>query len=196
MDDVEFRSGQHVTIEIDGEKFDAIFVRRAERHDGIDPEAVPSGDISTVGWVRRSGSEEIEGFLLGDIRPGPEADVRISIGKLYEVMQDERRVATEAFAEDIRATEGVSVDLEIIEREEGRVGLGPIEWTAIFIGTTVATTVITNLTNDLYAKAKQLLLDRKAKGGRPNKGFVIYGPDGKVLRRWDTRNGDHEDEGD
>lgn len=33
-----------------------------------------------------------------------------------------------------------------------------------------------NLTNDLYEKAKQLLLDRKAKGGRPNKGFVIYGP--------------------
>jgi hypothetical protein len=60
----------------------------------------------------------------------------------------------------------------------------------------VATALITNLTNDLYAKAKQLLLDRKAKGGRPNKGFVIYGPDGKVLRRWDTKNGDRDDEGD
>jgi hypothetical protein len=52
----------------------------------------------------------------------------------------------------------------------------------------------TNLTNDLYAKTKQLLLDRKAKGGRPNKGFVIYGPDGKELRRWDTNTGDKDED--
>ena len=72
---------------------------------------------------------------------------------------------------------------------------GPIEWTAIFIGTrTVATSLVTNLTNDLYAKAKQMLLDRKTKGGRPNKGFVIFGPDGKPLRRWDSQNGDHHDD--
>lgn len=63
---------------------------------------------------------------------------------------------------------------------------------AFFIGNTVATTLIANLTNDLYAKAKQMLLDRKAKGGRPDKGFVVYGPDGKPLRQWDSRNGDHD----
>jgi hypothetical protein len=49
-------------------------------------------------------------------------------------MQDERRTATEAFAEDLRATAGVSVDLEVTERQQGRYGLGPIEWTGIFVG--------------------------------------------------------------
>lgn len=184
-----FRRGQHVTVEIDGERVDGVFDRQAERHDGIDPEAVPGGDISTVGWVRRSDTGEIEGFLYSDIEPKPEADIRIAIGRAYEVMQDERRTAAEAFAEDLRATAGVSVDLEVTERQPGRHGLGPIEWTGIFIGTTVATSLITNLTNDLYAKAKQMLLDRKAKGRSRDTGFVIYGPDGKVLCRWDTKNG-------
>jgi hypothetical protein len=185
-----FRRGQHVTIEIDGEQIDGVFVRQAERRDGIDPEEVPGGDISTVGWVQRSDTGEIEGFLYSDIKPKPEADVRIAIGKAYEVMQDERRTATEAFAEDLRAAAGVSVDLEVTEYQPGRYGLGPIEWTAIFIGTTVATSLITNLTNDLYAKAKKLLLDRKAKGARREMGFIIYGPDGKELYRWDTKHDD------
>ena len=193
MNEDGFRRGQHVTVEIDGDQVDGIFVRQAERQDGIDAEAVPGGDISTVGWVERSDTGEIEGFLYRDITPKPEADVRIAIGRAYEVVQDERRIATEVFTEDLRAT-GLSVDLEITERQPGRVGLGPVEWTAIFIGTTVATSLVTNLTNDLYAKAKQMLLDRKAKGGRPNKGFVIFGPDGKPLRRWDSQNGDHHDD--
>jgi hypothetical protein len=191
-----FRRGQHVTVEIDGKEVGGTFFRQAAPRDGIDAEEVPGGDITAVGWVQRVDTDEIEGFLLSDIAPTAEADVRISIGKPYEVMQDERRAATEAYAEALRAT-GITVDLEIIEREQGVYGLGPIEWTAIFIGTTVATSLITNLTNDIYEKAKQLLLDRKAKGGRPNKGFVIYGPDGKELRRWDGQNGDHDpkDEG-
>lgn len=188
VSNVGFRRGQHVTVEIDGEQVDGVFVRQAERQDGIDPEDVPGGDISTMGWVRRSDTGEIEGFLYHDIEPKPEADVRIAIGRAYEVMQDDRRAATEAFAEDLRATAGVTVDLEVTEYQPGRYGLGPIEWTSIFIGTTVATSLITNLTNDLYAKAKQLLLDQKAKGRhRRDRGFVIYGPDGKELRRWDTR---------
>jgi hypothetical protein len=185
-----FRRGQHVTVDIDGEQVDGVFVRQAERQDGIDPEEVPGGDISTAGWVRRSDTGEIEGFLYPDIEPRPEADVRIAIGKAYEVMQDERRTATEAFAENLRATAGVTVDLEVTEYQPGRYGLGPIEWTGIFIGTTVATSLITNLTNDLYAKAKKLLLDRKAKGRQRDMGFVIYGPDGKELYRWDTKQGD------
>lgn len=139
--------------------------------------------------MQRSDTGEIEGFLYPDIEPKPEADVRIAIGRAYEVMQDERLTATEAFAEDLRVTAGVSVDLEVTERQPGRYGLGPIEWTGIFIGTTVATSLITNLTNDLYAKAKQLLLDRKAKGRQRGMGFVIYGPDGKEIYRWDTEQG-------
>jgi hypothetical protein len=62
----------------------------------------------------------------------------------------------------------------------------PIGEPADSIGTTAATSLITNLTNDLYTKAKQLLLDRKAKGRHRRMGFVIYGPDGKELYRWDT----------
>jgi hypothetical protein len=185
-----FRRGQHVTVEIDGEQVDGVFDRQAERHDGIDSEAVPGGDISAVGWVRRSDTGEIEGFLCRDIEPKPETDVRIAIGKPYEVMRDERRTATEGFAEDLRSTARVSVDLEVTERQSGRYGLGPIEWTSIFIGTTVATSLITNLTNDLYTKAKQLLLDQKAKGRHRRMGFVIYGPDGQELCRWDTEKGD------
>jgi hypothetical protein len=181
-----FRRGQHVTVEIDGEQVDGVFDRQAEGHDGIDPETVPGGDVSAVGWVKLSDTGEIEGFLCRDIKPKPDADIRIAIGKAYEVMGDERRAATEAFAEDLRATVEVSVDLEVTERQPGRYGLTPIEWTSIFIGTTVATSLITNLTNDLYAKAKQLLLEQKAKGRHRRMGFVIYGPDGKELRRWDT----------
>jgi hypothetical protein len=185
-----FRRGQHVTVKIDGEQVDGVFVRQAEQQDGIDPEEVLGGDISTVGWVRRSDTDEIEGFLYSEIEPKPEADVRIAIGRAFEDVNDERRTAMEAFAEDLRATSGVSVDLEITERQPGCYGLGPMEWTSIFVGTTVATTLITNLTNDLYAKAKQLLLDRKAKGRRRDMGFVIYGPDGKELFLWDTKKGD------
>lgn len=185
-----FRRGQHVTVEMDGEKVDGVFVRQAERQDGIDPELVPGGDISTVGWVQRLDTGEVEGFIYSDIEPKPDADVRIAIGKAYEVVQDERRTATEEFAEELRSTTGVSVDLEVTERQLGRYGLGPIEWTSIFIGTTVATSLITNLTNDLYAKAKQLLLGRKTKGQQRVMGFVIYGPDGKELCRWDTKQGD------
>jgi hypothetical protein len=181
-----FRRGQHVIVDIDGEQVEGVFDRQAERHEGIDPKEVPGGDVSAVGWVRLSNTGEIEGFLCSDIKPKPDANVRIAIGKAYEVMSDERRVATEAFAEDLRATAEVSVDLEITEYQPGRRGLGPIEWTSIFVGTTVATSIITNLTNDLYAKAKQLLLDRKAKGRHRRMGFVIYGPDGKELCRWDT----------
>lgn len=66
-----------------------------------------------MGWVQRSDTGEIEGFLLSDITPTPEAYVRVTIGKAYEVMQDERRAATEAFAEALRAT-GITVDLEIM----------------------------------------------------------------------------------
>lgn len=186
------RRGQHVTVDIDGTLVDGVFFAPATKHD-LAPEDVPDGGVESVGWVRRSDTGEIEGFLYADITPKPEADVRISIGKAYENVSDERREATEALAGDFRVVTGLSVDLEVTERQPGRVGLGPVEWTAIYIGVKVADTLIEKVTSDLYAKAKQWFSDRKAKGeGRPNKGFVIYGPDGKPLRRWDTTNGDHD----
>lgn len=175
---------------MNGEQVEAVFVRPAEKHDGIDLAEVPGGDVSLIGWVQRVDSEDIEGYLLEDISSKPDADVRIAIGRATEVMHEERRSATVAFADQLRTATGLNVDLEITEYQPGRRGLGPIEWTAIFIGTNVATNLISDLTSDLYNRAKKMLLDRNAKGGRSNKGFVIYGPDGEVLRRWDTKNGD------
>lgn len=157
------------------------------------PEDQPEGGADLYGWVKRFDTGEVEGFAYADMTPAPEADVRISIGKPYENVSDERREATEALAEVFREVTGLSVDLEVIERVPRRVGIGPVEWTAIYIGVKVADTVIEKVTSDLYEKVKKWFSARKAKGeGRPNKGFVIYGPDGKPLRRWDTKNGDHD----
>jgi hypothetical protein len=125
-----------------------------------------------------------------------DADVRIAAGHAYEVMQDERRWATEGFAKELRQL-GLSVDLEITEYVPGRRGLGPVEWTAIFIGTTVATSLISSITEDLYQRAKDLLRSRRkankaASRGRHNLGFTIYGPKGEELRKWDTRDDDED----
>src|SRR5919198_3182561 len=59
-----FRRGQHVTVDINGEHVEAVFVRPAEKQYGIDPANVPGGDVSVIGWVQRVGSEDIEGYLL------------------------------------------------------------------------------------------------------------------------------------
>jgi hypothetical protein len=110
----------------------------------------------------------------------------------YEVMQDERREATAEFARWLRSI-GMSVDLEVIEYVPGRRGLGPVEWTEIFVGTTVATSLIGNITTDLYNGAKKLLRQRreaKRKAtGNPgvHLGFTIRGPDNEELARWTTR---------
>ena len=115
-----FRRGKHVTVDIDGELVEGVFDRQAERHDGIDPKQVPGGDVSAVGWVCLSSTGKIESFLCNDIKPKPDADVRIAMGKAYEVISDERRAATEAFAKGLRATTGVSVDLEVTNYQPGR----------------------------------------------------------------------------
>ncbi len=186
------RLGQRVTVDLDGTLIEGVFYFPVQKHD-LDPEAVPQGGVESVGWVKRTDTGEVEGFLYADMTPLPEVDVRISIGKPYENVTDERRETTEALAEEMSASTGLSVDVEVIERVPGRYGLGPIEWTAIYIGVKVAETLIEKVTSDLYEKAKHWFSERKAKGdGRPKKGFVIYGPDGKPLRRWDTENGDHD----
>jgi hypothetical protein len=186
------RLGQRVTVDLDGTLIEGVFFFPVQEHD-FAPEDVPEGGVQSVGWIKRSDTGEVEGFAYADMTPMPEADIRISIGKPYENVSDERREATEALAEDLRAATGFSVDLEVIERVPRRVGIGLVEWTAIYIGVKVADTLIEKVTSDLYAKVKQWFSDRKAKGeGRPNKGFVIYGPDGKPLHRWDTKNGDHD----
>src|SRR5947208_1333211 len=53
--------------------------------------------------------------------------VRISVGKAYEVMQPERRWAAEGFAKELEQL-GLTIDLEVIEYAPGRRELGPVEW--------------------------------------------------------------------
>ncbi len=186
------RLGQRVTVDLDGTPVEGVFFFPVQKQD-FPPADQPEGGADLYGWVKRFDTSEVEGFAYADMTPALEADVRISIGKSYENVSDERREATEALAEVFREVTGLSVDLEVIERVPRRVGIGPVEWTAIYIGVKVADTVIEKVTSDLYEKAKKWFSARKAKGeGRPNKGFVIYGPDGKPLRRWDTKNGDHD----
>jgi hypothetical protein len=123
------------------------------------------------------------------------ADIRITNSHPAEDMHDERRRAAEVFAEELRA-EGLDVDLDMTERVPGIYRMSLMESTAIFIGNTVATALVTATADDLYAKAKRMLHGRrKAKkdaGGGPggHLGFVIYGPDGDVLRRWSTKEDD------
>jgi hypothetical protein len=58
---------------------------------------------------------------------------------------------------------GVSIDLDLAGCQPSRRGLGLIKRTAIFSARAVLTSLIANLTDDLYAEARQLLLDRKTK---------------------------------
>jgi hypothetical protein len=119
-------------------------------------------------------------------------DVRIVIGAKYEVMHEERRQATRKFAEWL-GNSGIDVQLEIIEYEPGRYGLGPIEWTFITIGTGVG---VGSIATTVREGAKKLLRDRrtakKIESGNPgwHLGFIIYGPDGKEIENWTTEEDD------
>jgi hypothetical protein len=186
------RLGQRVTVDLDGALVEGVFYFRVQEQD-FAREDQPEGGVDLYGWIKRVDTGEVEGFRYADMKPAPESDIRISIGKPYENVTDERRQATEALAEDFNQVTDMRVEVEVIERVPKRYGLGLIEWTAIYIGVKVADTLIEKMTSDLYERAKRWLSDRQAKEqGRLNKGFVIYGPDGKPLRKWDTKDGDHD----
>jgi hypothetical protein len=119
------------------------------------------------------------------------ADIRISAGKAYENMHDERRWATEGLAKELQQL-GLNIDLEIIERVPRRTGLGPIEWTAIFIGEAIAQGLIGALTEDVYQRAKEMLRARRRRGKARQLGLRIYGPKGEVLREWTTKEDEQE----
>ena len=103
-------------------------------------------------------------------------------------MQPERRAATEQLAEQLQ-TEGLSVDLTIVERDPTKYGLTQIEWTFITIAAT-------KLFDEVYDAAKRMLLARRQakKDATGNEGrhlgVTIYGPDGEPLKTWDTRDED------
>jgi hypothetical protein len=130
------------------------------------------------------------------------AAVRIRAGHPSEVMHDERRADVQALARSVGAM-GNDVELDIVERVEGRLGLTLVEWVFMFVGSSVSGAIINNVTSDLYDAAKRWARERHRKkkatgGGRPI-GFVIYGPAGEELRSWDTREDDkgedHESDG-
>jgi hypothetical protein len=118
------------------------------------------------------------------------SDVRVEIGHRYEATSVERRAATQRLVDEMQQA-GFSTRLDVVGYRPGRRAMSPVEWTGIFVGTTVGTALISSITTDIYERAKQLLLRRKDSGepglipGRPL-GFVIYGPRGEELRRWTT----------
>jgi hypothetical protein len=118
------------------------------------------------------------------------SELRMEIGNRYEPMSDERREAAQELVDEL-SRDGFDVELEIVGYKPGRRALSPVEWTSIFIGTNVATTLVVNITTDVYNRMKRMLLQRKRSKsadlfpGRPL-GFVIYGPRGEELRRWTT----------
>jgi hypothetical protein len=81
------------------------------------------------------------------------ANVVIRAGRAYEVMHENRRVATQEFANDLRRW-GLTVEVEITEYIPGRLGLGPIEWTSIVIGSSVGKKLLDSLVDDLYEAGK------------------------------------------
>lgn len=107
-----------------------------------------------------------------------------------------RRWATEGFARELESL-GLDVELRIIEYVPGVRGLGPVEWTEIFVGDAVVTSLIGAVVEDIYAKAKEMLRSRvrAKKDGHPAPramGFKIYGPDGEVLKEWKTTEDEDE----
>jgi hypothetical protein len=62
----DLSAGQRVTVEIDGERVEAVFVRLAIQQKGVNVKtaAAPGGAGADIAWVRRSDSGEVEPFEL------------------------------------------------------------------------------------------------------------------------------------
>lgn len=128
------------------------------------------------------------------------AQIRVRVGRPTEIVHSAHRADAEAFVEELRVS-GLDVDeLEVIEYG-GQRGVVLVEWIAIFVGSGVASSVIGNVTDDLYNGAKAWVRRRHERkkaesetGGTRPIGFLIYGPDGQELRKWSTL--DEESEGD
>ncbi|MHB8233931.1 MAG: hypothetical protein ACYDHT_04685 [Solirubrobacteraceae bacterium] len=58
------RAGEPVTVELDGEKIDGVFVRYAPQQGGVNVKGAEQA-AAGVGWVRRSDTGEIEPFEYG-----------------------------------------------------------------------------------------------------------------------------------
>jgi hypothetical protein len=128
------------------------------------------------------------------------ASIRVRVGRASEILHDEHRLDVESFVRQLQ-NDGLDVDLEVVQFVRGRRGVTWVEWLTIFVGSGVGSALVNNVSNDLYDAARAWARRRLRKkrdqngsaGARPI-GFVIYGPNGEELRRWDTRE-DEEDDG-
>ena len=113
------------------------------------------------------------------------AEVTIRAGHPSEVMQPERRAATERLADQLRAS-GHSVELVMVERDPSKFGLTQVEWTLITI-------VATKLFDEVFDATRRMLLARRearkesTRSAGRHLGCILYGPDGEILGQWDTR---------
>ncbi|WP_298443219.1 hypothetical protein [Ferrimicrobium sp.] len=133
--------------------------------------------------------------------------ITIRAGQAYMVTSPEREAALGELRDSL-ATDGVAVNLEIIPYEPGYRGLPapPFpEEVAVYIANAVGSGLIDTIVAIAYSKAKQWAkscYERKrnaAESANKNpdhvKGerFIIYGPDGKILKTWTIdKNGEHE----
>lgn len=117
-------------------------------------------------------------------------EIVIRVGSATEIVNEDRLADVKDLASEVAAT-GNLVQLEVVEYVPGQRGLTYVELVFIYIGIKAGDALISSLTNELFETAKAWAhrrAERKSKepADRPI-GFVIYGPDGKVLRQWDTR---------
>src|SRR5262249_44614772 len=142
---------------------------------------------------------------------GDMQQLTIRAGRAYLVTRPEREAALRELHSSL-CQGGLNVGFEITHYVPGRRGLPPPwvpEEVAIFIGSSVGSGLIADLVTDVYNRAKpwaRRRYERKrkdAEGAGKNadqvKGerFIIYGPDGDVLKSWTIdKDGERESEGD
>jgi hypothetical protein len=126
----------------------------------------------------------------------------MAAGKPYLVMQPERRADLEVLSAQLRSA-GIDVDLQITEYVPGRRGVGfnQPEAIAFYVLGVVAQTLIANMTEDIFDRAKKWAAARFRRkvavnpdGLHKPETFTIYGPDDKVLKTWRIDDqGEHEE---
>lgn len=129
------------------------------------------------------------------------AQLLIKAGRPSEVTSAERRHDLEALRAQL-AVGGADVDLEIAEYVPGQRGLTWGETVSLFVVASVGGAILVNITNDVYSQTKSWALARFRRKHAANpsgksrpESFIIYGPDGQVLKRWRVdEEGEHEDD--
>ncbi len=119
-------------------------------------------------------------------------------GRATEVVTPERRAALDQLMGTIREA-GYTVDLEITPYVPGRRGIAWAEAVWIYIAAQGSAVLVPRVLADVYEAAKHWARkryeDKQAHAVNPSpETFVIYGPDGEVLKTWTVnQEGERED---